>query len=151
MMLLLICNNQSYSQELPTKELQWEIIDTSSIKLCFIDTNMALEWSKHQIPIALKERQGEENWQMTWPVDAYELNVCNSVTTKIKNENLYIVIVVGCSGIACQSFYIFKETGQYWELIATSQARLFKPIEIENRDDRIAFKSNSIQIGELLF
>ena len=71
----------------------------------------------------------------------------------IQDNNIYILIVHGCSGIPCISFYVFKENGDIWELQTTSQAILkeqFK-IRVDNDQEKMIFEIPSGQIGELPF
>ncbi|GHT62550.1 hypothetical protein AGMMS50239_16180 [Bacteroidia bacterium] len=71
----------------------------------------------------------------------------------IKDNNIFILMVNGCSGIPCISFYVFKEKGNIWELQTTSQARLKEQLKIrvDNEQDKIVFETESRKIGELLF
>ncbi len=73
--------------------------------------------------------------------------VTNFVVLQVKNDSLYVVITVGCSGIPCQNIYIFKDMEQHWQLIAISQARVKAQIEIGNKDDNVLFKTKSGQIS----
>jgi hypothetical protein len=71
----------------------------------------------------------------------------------IKDNYIFILMVNGCSGIPCLSFYVFKEKGGIWELQTTSQARLKEQLKIrvDNDQEKMIFEMPSGQIGELSF
>jgi hypothetical protein len=71
----------------------------------------------------------------------------------IKDNNIYILMVDGCSGIPCIFFYVFKEKGDIWELQTTSQAILKEQLKIrvDNNQEKMIFETSSGQIGELPF
>ena len=71
----------------------------------------------------------------------------------IKDNNIYILIVNGCSGIPCISFYVFKENGDIWELQTASQAILKEQfsIRVDNNQKKIIFETVLMEIGELSF
>ena len=54
----------------------------------------------------------------------------HSAEFRIKDNNIYILMVNGCSGIHCISFYVFKENSDIWELQASSQAILKEQFKI---------------------
>ncbi|MEN8156663.1 MAG: hypothetical protein ABFS10_06920 [Bacteroidota bacterium] len=131
LLLLLLTNMHSYSQELFKKELHWEPLDSIE-KTIFNDKKQIIEWSKTQLPFST-----------TYPKDLI-----------IKDYNIYIVMVAGCSGLPCWNIYIFKEQDELWQLkIYTTQARLKEQIKIEvdNKQEKIIFKTKSGQIGEVPF
>jgi hypothetical protein len=71
----------------------------------------------------------------------------------IKDNNIFILMVSGCSGIPCMSFYVFKEKGNIWELQTTSQAILKEQLKIrvDNDQEKMIFETKSGKIGELPF
>ena len=71
----------------------------------------------------------------------------------IKDSNIFILMVHGCSGIPCISFYVFKEKDDIWELQTTSRAILKEQfrIRVDNEKDKIVFETVSRKIGELSF
>ena len=71
----------------------------------------------------------------------------------IKDNNIYILMVNGYSGIPCISFYVFKEKGDRWELQTTSQAIIKEQVKIrvDNDQEKMIFEIPAGQIGELPF
>lgn len=130
LLLLILTNMRSHSQELFTKELHWKTRDSIEI-LVFRDKDQIIEWSKNQLPFS----------------SAYSKDIL------IKCCNIYIVMVAGCSGLPCWNIYIFKEKDELWQLVTSTDARLKERIEIivDNKKGKIIFKTKSGQIGELPF
>jgi hypothetical protein len=113
-----------------TKELRWTHRDSTKT-LVFEDKNQILKWSGNQLPFS-------------------------SVFSKdlaIDECNIYVILVSGCSGIACWRIYIFKEKNNHWEMITETDARLPGKIEVhvDNNNKKIVFNTKSSQIGELQF
>lgn len=125
---LVLLSMNLYSQELYTKKLNWEFPDSTD-KIVIHNREEIIKWSKNNLAFST----------------AYSKDLF------LKDCNIYIVMVDGCSGIACWKIYIFKEEKEFWELMAISNARLIEQIEIEIKDDKIIFKTKSGQIGELPF
>jgi hypothetical protein len=120
----------SYSQELFTQELIWASQDSIET-LIFQDKNQINEWGKKQLPFS-------------------------SVSSKdfSSNEtNINIVLVSGCSGLPCWNIYVFTEKKGAWYLIAKTNARLKEQLmfDVDIRHEKIIFKTESSQIGELPF
>jgi hypothetical protein len=121
---------QLNSQGLFTKELRWTPNDSIVTKI-FQDKNHIINWGYNQLPFS--------------SVD--------SVSILIKDCNIFIVLVTGCSGLPCWRIFVFKEKIEHWLLITSSDARLTENIEIQvdNNQEKIIFKTKSKQIGELPF
>ena len=130
LLLLILPNMHTHSQELFTKELHWKTRDSIEI-LAFRDKDQIIEWSKNQLPFS----------------STYSKDIL------IKGCNIYIVMVAGCSGIPCWNIYIFKERNKLWQLITSSNARLKEQLEIkvDNKLGKIIFKTKTSQIGEIPF
>jgi hypothetical protein len=130
LLLLMLPNMRSHSQELFTKELQWKIRDSVEV-LIFQNKDQIIEWSKNQLPFS----------------SVYSKDIL------IKGCNIYIAMVAGCSGLPCWNIYIFKEKDKLWKLVTSTDARLKERLEIivDNKKGKIIFKTKSGQIGELLF
>jgi hypothetical protein len=122
--------NHSNSQELFTKELKWNPSD-SIAKLVFQNTDQIIEWGKNIGPL----------------VSVQSEKLC------IRNCNVFILKVDICSGIYCPIIYIFEERKKLWQLITSTQARLKEQIEIDvdDKTEKLIFKTKSSQIGELSF
>jgi len=101
-------------------------------ELVFFDKDQILEWGKNQLPFS----------------SVYPENF------RIKNSNIFILRVAGCSGLPCWNIYIFKEKDEQWQLVTCTHAILkeqFK-IKIENKQEKIIFETKSGKvIGELPF
>lgn len=80
-------------------------------------------------------------------------SIVHSTEFCIKDKNIHILMVHGCSGVHCIYFYVFKEKGDMWELQTTSQTILREQIKIrvDNDHEKIIFETESRKIGELLF
>jgi hypothetical protein len=130
LVLLMMPSMRSHSQELFTKELKWKIRDSVEVHT-FQNKDQIVEWSKNQLPFST----------------AYPKDIL------IKGCNIYIVMVAGCSGLPCWNIYIFKEKDELWQLITSTQARLKEQIEIDvdDKTEKLIFKTKSSQIGELPF
>jgi hypothetical protein len=129
-LLILLLTMHSYSQELFTKELKWELND-STTTFIFQDTTQIIEWGKKQLPFS----------------NVYLKNI------SINEDRYFVLMVVGCSGLPCWSIYVFKYYSSRWKLKANTKARLEEQIEIkvDNKLEKIIFKTKSGQIGELPF
>lgn len=147
LIVLLMCCNHVVSQEMHSKELIW--VYESSCKQVFNDTEKALKWSQHQVPFVLSEKRNEKQWRNTWIENEEHMIITHSKMIQLKNDNFYLVISEGCSGIPCQNIFVFKEEESYWCLIAHSQARSMEMIEIESNNETIILKAKSGQIGKL--
>lgn len=127
--LLILSKMNSYSQELFTKDLIWLSLDSVET-LIFQDKNQISEWGKSQLPFS-------------------------SVSSKnfsSKGINIYVVLVSGCSGLPCWNIYIFTEKKEAWYLIAQSSATLKQlMVDVDSMYEKIIFKTESSQIGELPF
>jgi hypothetical protein len=121
---------QLNSQDLFTKELRWIQRDSIEI-LIFQDKDQILKWSYDQLPFS----------------SVYSKDIL------IKDCNIYIIMVTGCSGLPCWRIFIFKERDELWQLITSTNARLTENIEIkvDNNQGKLIFKTKSGQIGELSF
>jgi hypothetical protein len=120
----------SYSQELFTKELIWTSQDSIET-LIFQDKNQIYKWGKTQLPFS-------------------------SVSSKDFSStgiNINIVLVSGCSGLPCWNIYVFTEKEGAWYLIAKTNARLKEQLMlyVDSKHEKIIFKTESGQIGELPF
>jgi hypothetical protein len=120
----------SYSQELFTKELKWDPCDSITSSY-FQDTNQIIEWGKSISPFASVQSE----------------KLC------IKNSIVFILKIDKCSGIYCPAIYVFEVRNKLWQLITSSNARLKERIEIkvDNKLEKIIFKTKSGQIGVLPF
>jgi hypothetical protein len=118
------------SQDLFTKELRWIQRDSIEI-LIFQDKDQILKWSYDQLPFS----------------SVYSKDIL------IKDCNIYIIMVTGCSGLPCWRIFIFKEKDELWQMITSTNARLTENIEIkvDNNQGKLIFKTESGQIGELPF
>lgn len=69
----------------------------------------------------------------------------------VKDNDIFILTVYGCSGIPCISFYVFKDNGDIWELQTVSHTHSKEIIKIraDNDLEKIIFETSSGQIGEL--
>jgi len=127
-LLFMLSNIQTYSQELFTKELQWENASCNSVKmLVFKNKDQILEWGKNQLPFST-----------VYPGDF-----------RIKSSNIFILRVVGCSGLPCWSIYIFKEKDEFWQLIMMStdaKIRESFTINTDNDLETIIFRTKSGKI-----
>lgn len=127
--LLIMSKMNAYSQELFTKELIWANQDSIET-LIFQDKNQINEWGKAQLPFA-------------------------SVSLKDFSSNginFNVVLVSGCSGLPCWNIYIFTEKKGAWYLIAKTNATLKQlMLDIDSKHEKIMFKTESNQIGELPF
>lgn len=111
------------------------IINDTVESFIFRERNQIKEWAKN----------------MYLPYFIEDLHISTNVC--IKDTNVFILIIYGCSGIPCLSFYIFKEKDDVWELKTTSQARIIEKlnIRVDNEQEKILFETASGQIGELPF
>jgi hypothetical protein len=130
LLLLLLYSTQIFSQELFTKKLQWTNQDSIEI-LTFQSKNKIIEWSESFGKFAFVQSR----------------EFC------MKNNNIFILMVDGCSGMSCLFIYVFKKKDNIWELQTTSQARLKEQLKVrtDNEQEKIIFEINSGQIGELSF
>lgn len=126
MILLMSISPRSYSQEFFTKELRWSFCD-SNVGCVYKDTIQIIEWGKNY----------------------NRYSSIKSETLHLKNGDVFILIVDICSGLYCPLIYVFQERNMKWQLIASAQARLNNKLEIENKNDKIIFKTKSGQVGEL--
>jgi len=128
-LLLMLSKMNSYSQELFTKELIWVSQDSIEI-LVFKDKNQINEWGKIQLPFS-------------------------SVSSKDFSSNgisFNVVLVSGCSGLPCWNIYIFTEKKGAWYLIAKTNATLKQlMLDVDSKHEKIIFKTEYSQIGELSF
>ncbi|MBK8720812.1 MAG: hypothetical protein IPL95_00565 [Saprospiraceae bacterium] len=62
-------------------------------------------------------------------------------------------MIVGCSGIPCWEIYILKRENGSLKVIKSENARVIEQIEvkIDNKLEKIIFKTKSSQFGELTF
>ena len=118
----------SHSQELFTKELRWENAPCDSVKMLFFeDKDQILEWGKNQL----------------------SFSSIYSGDFKIKNSDIFILRVAGCSGLPCWNIYIFKEKDEFWQLIMMStDAKIKEPFTInaDNDLEKIIFRTKSGKI-----
>ncbi len=130
LLLFAFFTNHSKSQELFSKELKWNPSDSIE-KLVFQNTSQIIEWGKNIGPL----------------VSVQSEKLC------IRNCNVFILIVDICSGIYCPIIYIFEERNKLWQLITSTQVRLKEQIEIDvdDKTEKLIFKTQSSQIGELSF
>lgn len=130
LILFVLLTMHSYSQELFTKELKWNLKD-SITKPVFKNTNQIIEWGKNLSPF----------------VSVQSEKFC------IGDCDVFILMVDKCSGIYCPSIYIFEVRNKFWQLIASTHTKLKEQIEIkvDNTQGKIIFKTESVQIGELPF
>ena len=128
LLMLMLSNMHSHSQELFTKELQWKNASCDSVKmLVFEDKDQILEWGKNQLPFS----------------SVY------SGDFRIKSSNIFILRVAGCSGLPCWNIYIFKEKDEFWQLIMMSiGAKIREPftINVDNDLEKIIFRTKSGKI-----
>ena len=132
LLLLMLSSMHSHSQELLTRELQWENESCDSVKtLVFADKDQILEWGKNQLPFS----------------------TVYSGDIRIKNSNIFILRVVGCSGFSCWNIYIFKEKDECWQLIKSTRTRLKEQFIVNVDDERgkIIFRTKSGKIISELF
>lgn len=120
----------SNSQDPFTKELKWNTSDLIPHPV-FQDTNQIIQWGN--------------NFSHGAVAQFYNL--------KIRNYNVFILMVDQCSGLYCPSIYIFKENNEHWQLMVSSVATLrdFIGITVDNNQEKIIFQSQGSQIGELPF
>ena len=128
--LFLLSAMHSYCQELFTKELKWESCDSIET-LTFQNKDQLIEWSRNQTPYTI----------------TYQKELL------AKSDSIYIVMDVGCSGLPCWFISIFLEENGQWQLITRTNARLVGRLEaeIDNNHEKLIFKTESGQIGELSF
>ena len=128
LLMLMLSNMHSHSQELFTKELQWKNVSCDSVKMVvFENKDQILEWGKNQLPFST-----------VYPGDI-----------RIKNSNVFILRVAGCSGLPCWNIYIFKEKDEFWQLIMMSTDAIIKEPFTINADDnleKIIFRTKSDKI-----
>jgi len=119
-----------FSQKMITKDLEWEYCDSSKIH-AFQDTNQIIEWGKKLLPFS----------------NAHLEDI------QIKNCHFKILIVIGCSGLPCLQINVFKEDSSLWKFIMYSNARLTEKLTIvvDNKQEKVIFKTKSGKIGELSF
>lgn len=129
LLFLISITMNSYSQEFFTKELKWELSD-STTNLIFQDTTQIIEWGKSISSLA----------------------TVKSEKLVIKNNDVLILMIDICSGIYCPSIYVFVESNKQWILKARTIARMVERIEIkvDNKLGKIIFNTKSSKIGELL-
>jgi hypothetical protein len=97
------------------------------LELVFFDKDQILEWGKNQLPFS-----------SVYPGDF-----------RIKNSNIFILRVAGCSGLPCWNIYIFKEKDEFWQLIMMSTGAIIKEPFTINADDnleKIIFRTKSGKI-----
>lgn len=131
LLFLMLTNMHSHSQELFKKEFNWESPDSIERNI-FNDKEQIIEWCKTQLPFST-----------AYPKDLI-----------IIDYNICIVMVAGCSGLPCWNIYIFKEEDKLWQLkIFATQARIKEQIKIEvdNKEEKVIFITESGQIGEVPF
>lgn len=119
----------SYSQGSFTKDLQWTPLD-SIAETILQDTNQIIEWGMNtDIP------------QASYRSKSIHLNDCK----------IFILMVDICSGIYCPIISVFKKETNHWCLITRTHAHLTEQIEIEvdNKLQKVIFKTKSSKIGEL--
>jgi len=108
------------------------IIEDSIIHFCFQDKDQILEWGKNQLPFS----------------------VVFPEVIRIKDRNIFILRVAGCSGLPCWNIYIFKEKDVFWQLIKSTHARIveFFVVNVDNDMEKIIFITKSGKIlSELSF
>jgi hypothetical protein len=95
----------------------------------------------------------DKNQIMMWSHNQLPFSSVNSEDVQIKDCNIAIIMVSGCSGIPCWRFFIFKEKDSCWQLITSSDGRFKKKIEIkvDFNQEKIIFNSEANQIGEVPF
>lgn len=107
LLLLVLLNMRSFSQELFTKELMW--VSRDSIEtIVFQDKNQIVVWGKNQLPFST-----------AYTKDVFAMG-----------GNIYVVMISGCSGLPCWNIYIFVEKEGFWHLITKTNARLKEQIII---------------------
>jgi len=119
-----------YSQDIFSNELKWQVCDSTEI-IIVKSRNNIVEWSKNKLPFA-------------------------TVIIKdilIKNENICIAVVYGCSGLPCVNIYIFKKELECWKLKTFTNGIIDGQIKIEINIEKkeLIFTTKSKQIGELPF
>jgi hypothetical protein len=131
LLLLFVLNTlSSYSQDVFTQELLWASKDSIEA-LSFQDKNQINEWGKAQLPFSS----------------------VNSKDIIVDGTKINVVLVSGCSGIACWNIYVFTEKEGVWYLAAKTNARLTEQLMLDTdiKNEKIIFKTPSCQIGELPF
>ena len=121
---------KTYSQDFFTNELKWESSD--SIQPHFFKDSVQLEeWGKKQLPFSQVD------------IESFSFKDCK----------YSLVMIVGCSGIPCWEIYILKRENGFLKVIKSANARVIEQIEvtIDNKLEKIIFKTKSSQLRELTF
>lgn len=121
-------NLYSYSQSIYTESLKWETVDSSSART-FNSDQKILEW--------LKEEYDDVS------IPEYRLFI-------LDNSEYFIFWIDVCSGIYCPGIYLFERKSGYWQLIASSEAKLVDKLEVkvDQNLNKIIFRTKKSQIGE---
>jgi len=129
-LLILLFSMNSFSQVFWTKELKWESNDSITTQ-AFKDTDQIIEWGKSFGPFS----------------------IVHSEKFCINGNDVYVLMVDICSGINCPSIYVFKNVGDYWQLVKRSQASIWQKLSIESDtiNEKLIFFTKLGQLGELPF
>jgi len=95
----------------------------------------------------------DTNQLIQWGFNRGSQNPAQSKNCYIRNHDVFILIVDGCSGAHCFSIYIYELKNKLWQFITGSVAVLPERIiiKVDNEQEKIIFKIDSTQIGELPF
>lgn len=120
----------SFPQKMITKDLKWKLCDSIDTRV-FKDTNQIIEWGKKLLPFPNTHLED----------------------IQIKNSRFKILTVIGCSGLPYLQINVFKKDSSLWKFIMYSNVRLTEIllIEVDNKEEKVIFKTKSCQIGELPF
>lgn len=72
---------------------------------------------------------------------------------KVKDSNIFILMVDKCSGVRCLSMYVFEQVDKNWKLMTGTNTGIRDKINIRinNEQDEIVFETESRKIGKLPF
>jgi hypothetical protein len=170
---------QSFSQKIKTEELHWQ--EKSKLTQSLYDSmenfvNFELSKKKrdkdYNVQKRIEQRKTKiflethfilndtilelvffaKNQILEWKGD-YHPNQLRKEEFRIKNANIFILIVDGCFGIYCPHIYVFKEIEGIWILLTSTSARLMEMIMVKvvDNEEKIVFETKSSKIGELSF
>lgn len=128
--LIVLLTLNSSSQVFLTKELKWESLDSISTRV-FKDTDQIMEWGNSFGPFSIVKSE----------------KFC------INSDDVYVLTVDLCSGIYCPSIYVFKNVGDHWHLMKSSQASIWQELSIESDtiNEKLIFFTKLSHLGDLPF
>jgi hypothetical protein len=70
---------------------------------------------------------------------------------RVKDYNIFILMIDKCSGVRCLSIYVFEQEGENWKLMTGTSTDIREKINIrvDNEQDEIVFETESWTIGKL--